>query len=135
MPWWFWIITHLWVFCSTLLLLNGVENEEPWWMITITTLFSLPILVIAVIVVGYSEYLPKKHKKKIENNWLSNLFVKILKWIWKKMKRPILWMGRNLIKRPLKWFVGYKKRREDFKNIKENEDTWEAERVGIRVKD
>jgi hypothetical protein len=51
--------------------------------------------------------------------------------VWDKIKDR--WLLRK-IGQAFKWFKNYRKRRQDFKEIEENEDEWTAERVGIKLK-
>ena len=44
-----------------------------------------------------------------------------------------MWLSRK-IKQFIRFFVSYKARRKDFKEIEDNEDEWTAERVGIKLK-
>ncbi len=132
MPWWFWVITHIWIFASGVMITASVNEEEPWWICAIVTLFSLPILIIGTAVEAYNEWIPEKYREKIKNNWFTRICIKMLMWCWKYTKKPIEWMGRQLIRRPLKWIVFFKERRQDHKLMDEKEDEWRIERLGIK---
>lgn len=124
MPWWFWIITHIWVAASTTLLIHCILDEQltlNWFGITVTvflTMFSVPVIILALLNGVWEEWVPDGFKIKVSES-------KIMKYL----KR----FGNWTLKFP-KWVKKLQKRRKDFKHIKENEDEWEAERVGIKLK-
>ena len=113
MPWWFLIITHLWVICTTLIVVWQLENDgfegEPWgWKLFLGFICLLgPIAVIFGICGAIWE--EKEVWSKIED-----------KWLFRKLKQ----FG--------KWFKERGARKKDFKECEDNEDEWRIERMGIK---
>lgn len=115
MPWWFWIITHVWVICSTILIIHQIENDEyegeHWgWKLFIGFVGLMGPIAFIIGICG-AIWEEKKVWSKIKDRWLM-----------------------RKLRQALKWFKNYRKRRQDFKEIEENEDEWTAERVGIKLK-
>lgn len=113
MPWWFWIITHVWVICSTLIIIHQIESDqytdEHWaWKLFLGLMCLLgPIFVIIGLLGAIWE---ETHVWiKIKNNWLF---------------RKLRQFGR--------WIKNLRKRRADFKECEDNEDEWRIERLGIK---
>jgi len=127
MPWWFWVISHIWVACSTGLLvgfLMGKEFEgDPWP----AQLFMVFLCLFGPVTITFA----------FIGAWISNKYewdkVKE-KWFFREMRKlKDRWLGRKL-RQMFKWIKHYRERQKDFKEIEDNEDEWTAERVGIKLK-
>lgn len=121
MPWWFWIISHVWVICSTFMLVNLVHDDDikeadNWKkkiFYTLLVIFAPIVIVIALIAFVIDETPFQDWLVMKIQNFLDG---RLGKWIIKKIER----------------FMERKKRKEDFKDIEENEDEWNIERTGIK---
>jgi len=114
MPWWFWIITHVWVACSTAMSIHLVEEgdfsrEEHWVMI----IFLCAVCLLGPIsfIIGFTGATWQDYN------------------IWEKIKDK--WLIRKL-RKCHKWFKERKQRKKDFKECDDNEDEWRIERLGIK---
>jgi hypothetical protein len=115
MPWWFWVISHIWVMCSAGLFVGMMsdgdfEDQEIIWKVF---LFIISLFGPLTIIFAVSGALLQEKE------------------VWDKIKDR--WFFRK-IRQTFKWFKNYRKRQKDFKEIEDNEDEWTAERVGIKLK-
>ena len=127
MPWWFWVISHIWVMCSAGLFVGFVVSEEFDDTIIVRVLLGFLSLIapITLIVACIAAWL--------DHNWEDKLKLKD-RWFFKEMKKlKDRWLIRKL-KQVITYCVKYKARRKDFKEIEDNEDEWSAERLGIKLK-
>lgn len=117
MPWWFWIITHVWVICSTLIIIFQIENDhyqgEDWaWKLLLGLMCLLgPISVIVGLLgaIWEEKNIWSKIKDKIKDKWILRKLGQFSRYI-----------------------VNFRKRRQDFKECDDNEDEWRIERLGIK---
>ena len=113
MPWWFWIITHVWVICSTIMVFYQLENDEydgEHWVWKLFLGFICLLGPIAFIIAICGAIWEEKN-------------------VWSKIKDK--WLFRKL-RQFGKWFKEIRNRRKDFKECDDNEDEWRIERLGIK---
>lgn len=122
MPWWFWVITHVWVACSTFLFVSLMNDEEfqdikVWeWIFWAVMIIGGPITIFcAFCAFLFQEVLPRIHHDKVLN---------ILEKAWHS--RPM-----KIIRKMFKWLKDRRKRGKDLKEMDEKEDEWNIERTGI----
>lgn len=117
MPWWFWIITHVWAVSITIIATVAIHedeysNIEDWkqalFMIAIHIFAPLAVL-IGLIVVLWQNVIENKVRKWIEHSRFKTFFKS------RKIKEE---------KR--------KQSKKDFKELEDNEDEWRIERLGIK---
>jgi len=113
MPWWFWIITHVWVICSTLIIIYQIENDHyqdedwKWKLFLVSMILFGPIFVIIGLLGAVIEE--------------KNVYIKIKdKWVFRKLRQLY------------RYIWNFRMRREDFKECDDNEDEWRIERLGIK---
>jgi len=115
MPWWFWIISHMWVMCGSGLFVgmisdNSFDNESKLGVVILLIVCLFGPIPIIIGVVG-STLQEIRFWDKLKDRWLLRKIIQVFKCI-----------------------KDYKERRNDFKEIEDNEDEWTAERVGIKLK-
>ena len=125
MPWWFWVISHIWVMCIAgmfvgFLLEEQFKDEPMFFKVILIFLCLIAPATITVAMIGA---------------WFEHNWDKIKdKWFWKEMRKlKDRWLFRKL-KQVIKYFASYKARKKDFKEMDDNEDEWSAERLGIKLK-
>lgn len=125
MPWWFWVISHIWVMCSAGLFIGFVLDEQFKDEPNFFRLFLLGVCLLGPVTLIVA----------IIGAWFDQNWDKIKdKWFWKEMRKlKDRWLGRKL-KQFIKFCVSYRARKKDFKEIEDNEDEWSAERLGIKLK-
>ena len=116
MPWWFWIITHVWAVSVGIIIAVYIHNDE-WGSGWKDIVFGILLHIFApiVLIVGTCNFL-----------WDEVVKPKIYKWA----------EGDYHLKR---FFENKKRKKEekeqaekDFKEMEDNEDEWRIERLGIK---
>jgi hypothetical protein len=115
MPWWFWIITHVWIVSFTIIVTVAIHedeyrNMENWkhLLAVIAIHIFAPITVLfGAGIVLWENVIEYKVNEWIGHNYFKTFFEK------KKLKEQV---------------------EKDFKEIEDNEDEWRIERLGIKLK-
>jgi hypothetical protein len=120
MPWWFWIITHVWIVSFTIIVTVAIHedeyrNMENWKHLL--AVIALHIFAPITVLFGAGAVL-----------WENVIKYKVHEWA----------EGNYRLKR---FFENRKRKKEekeqvekDFKEMEDNEDQWRIERLGIKLR-
>lgn len=115
MPWWFWVITHIWTASITALIVIGIRDEGHWnvtnWL-EVVLLVTMHIFAPITLLVAFTMFL-------WENIITTNIHNRY---------------AYNKLKKAIDYFKNRKQRKKDMIEFEEHEDEWRVERTGIKVK-